>query len=338
LRDDEDEGTPGVRFVGFLREKLLFLGLNLLAACFAAFLLYAFRAEIYFTVFIPSLFIAAAFVSILPEYYIKKRYYEELLYILKRMDKRHLLPEVIEQPDFLDGRIWTDALKAAGKSMNDEIAGYKNAFTEYREYIEMWVHEIKTPIAGAKLIGENRNNRAALDALDKIESFVDQALYYARGSVVEKDYVINPVLLSDLAGDALKSVSRFLIAREVSARTENLDIEVFTDAKWVAFILRQLIDNAVKYGGTTLEFLGERRENSVTLYIRDNGVGIPEQDVGRVFQKGFTGVNGRRYGSSTGFGLYLCQKLCGKLGLGISVSSEPGQGATFALTFPKSDI
>jgi signal transduction histidine kinase len=327
-----------MRFADFLREKLLFLGLNLLAACFAAFLLYAFRAEIYFTVFIPSLFIVAAFVSILPEYYVKKRYYTELLKILEQMDRRCLLAEVIGQPDFLDGRIWADVLRAAGTSMNDEVAAYRNAFTEYREYVEMWVHEIKTPIAGAKLIGENRNNRAALEALDRIESFVEQALYYARSNAVEKDYAINPVSLTDMVGDALKSMSRFLIAHEVSVKTVDLDIEVFTDAKWVVFILRQLVGNAIKYGGAALEFSGERSGGGVTLLIRDNGVGIPEQDVGRVFEKGFTGVNGRKYGSSTGFGLYLCKKLCTKLGLGISVSSAPGRGTTFALSFPKADF
>ncbi|MDR2163444.1 MAG: sensor histidine kinase [Clostridiales Family XIII bacterium] len=322
----------------FLREKLLFIGIVSFSACFTAFLLYFSRTGAYLAIFIPCLFIAATLISIIPEYYIKKRYYEELLSILEQMDKRHLLAEVVEQPGFLDGRIWAYVLKAAGKSMNDEVAGYRNAFTEYREYIELWVHEIKTPIAGAKLIGENRNNRAALEALDRIESYVDQALYYARSNAVEKDYAINPALLSDLVGGALKSMSRFLISHDISIRTENLDIEVFTDAQWVSFILRQLAGNAVKYGGTVLEFYGEQHMNSVSLFIRDNGIGIPEKDIGRIFQKGFTGVNGRKYGSSTGFGLYLCKKLCGKLGLGISASSPPGRGTTFELSFPKSGL
>jgi signal transduction histidine kinase len=113
---------------------------------------------------------------------------------------------------------------------------------------------------------------------------------------------------------------------------------VFTDAKWLVFIIRQIVGNAVKYGGTELAFRGERRGNGVALFIGDNGVGIPEQDIGRVFHKGFTGANGREYGPSTGFGLYLCKKLCGKLGLGISIASKQGVGTTLELFFPKDDL
>jgi signal transduction histidine kinase len=276
-------------------------------------------------------------VSLLPEYFVKKHYYDELQNLLRQIDKPYLLQELIEYPDFIEGMILYDSLKTAGKSMNDEIAQYKTAFTEYREYVELWVHEIKTPIAGAKLIGENEHNKTALDTLDKIEGYVDQALYYARSNAVEKDYLLNPVRLSEPVGDALKSNSRFLIGHNIAIRTENLDFEVFTDSKWIAFIIRQLIDNAVKYGGKTLEFRGEQRTNGIALFVRDDGIGIPEQDVGRVFQKGFTGVNGREYGRSTGFGLYLCKKLCGKLGLGISLTSQRGEGTTVAIFFPKSD-
>jgi signal transduction histidine kinase len=121
-------------------------------------------------------------------------------------------------------------------------------------------------------------------------------------------------------------------------RTEDLDYEVFTDAKWVVFILRQIVGNAVKYGGKTIGFRGEKRADGTALFVSDDGVGIPEQDVGRVFQKGFTGANGREYGRSTGFGLYLCKKLCGKLGLGISLASKQGEGTTRELFFPKSDF
>jgi signal transduction histidine kinase len=327
-----------VKFGEFLRDKWLFVAVNLVVACFGAFLLYSIRAEIYFTVFIPCVFFFGSLLSTLPEYYVKRRYYAELKEILEQMDKLHLVQEVIEKPGFIDGRILYDTLKSTGRSMNDEIAKYRTAFDEYREYIELWVHEVKTPIAGAKLISENVNNPEALDAIIRIESLVDQALYYARSNTVERDHVIKSVSLSGLVGDALKSDARFLIGHDVSIRTDDLELLVFTDAKWVVFIIRQIIDNAVKYGGSTIEFFGEQLDNSVSLHIRDNGIGIPPEDIGRVFQKGFTGVNGRTYGSSTGFGLYLCKKLCTKLGLGLSVSSQPGQGTTLKISFPKEEL
>jgi signal transduction histidine kinase len=327
-----------MKFSEYLRGKLPFIALNILISCFTAFLLYSVRAEFYFTLFIPCVIFFGSLLSILPEYFAKRRYYAELLNILKEMDKRHLVQEVIKRPDFVDGQILFDTLKVTGKSMNDEITRYKTAFTEYREYIELWVHEIKTPIAGAKLIGENTNNRAALEALGKIEALVDQAMYYARSNSVEMDHVIKPAPLSELVGSALKSNARFLIGRDIAVRTNGLDLVVYTDAKWVVFIIRQIIDNAVKYGCTAIEFSGEQHGNSVSLSIKDDGVGIPEQDVGRVFQKGFTGENGRTYGHSTGFGLYLCGKLCLKLGLGISISSKVGEGTTLEISFPKSEM
>ncbi|MDR1496517.1 MAG: sensor histidine kinase [Clostridiales Family XIII bacterium] len=326
-----------MRFFDFLRGKVAFLALVFVVACFSALLLYAVRADLYFAMFIPCLLFFGSIVSLLPEFFVKKRFYDELLSIVRQMDKPHLLQELIECPGFIEGAILYDSMKTAGKSMNDEIAQYKTAFTEYREYIELWIHEVKTPIAGAKLISENAHNKTALEALEKIESYVEQALYYARSNAVEKDYLLNPVRLSELVGNALKSNSRFLIGHDIAVHMDDLDREVLTDTKWLTFIIRQLIDNAVKYGGSTLEFYGEQRADGATLYIRDDGVGIPEQDVGRVFLKGFTGANGREYGSSTGFGLYLCKKLCGKLGLGISLTSERGQGTTIAIFFPKSD-
>jgi signal transduction histidine kinase len=258
--------------------------------------------------------------------------------VLRQLDKLYLLQEVAGCPDFAEGRILYDTLRATGKSMNDEIAKYKLSFTEYREYIELWVHEIKTPIAGAKLIAGNEGNAAALDAIDRIESFVEQALYYARSNAVEKDYVINPVMLSELVGGALKSNSKFLIARGIAVRTNDLNYEVFTDAKWVVFILRQIIDNAVKYRSSVIEFSGELHRNGASLLISDNGIGIPDRDMAKVFQKGFTGSNGREYGHSTGLGLYLCRKLCLKLGIGISIASQPGRSTTVEISFPKGDI
>ncbi|MDR1042472.1 MAG: sensor histidine kinase [Clostridiales Family XIII bacterium] len=327
-----------MKFSDYLRGKLPFLTLTILISCFTAFLLYSAKTEFYFTLLIPCLIFFGSLLSILPEYFVKRRYYAELLSILRQMDKRHLVQEVLGRPDFADGQILFDTLKVTGKSMNDEIVKYKTAFTEYREYIELWVHEIKTPIAGAKLISENLGNRAALEALDKIEALVDQAMYYARSNAVEEDHVVKSVALSELVGNALKSNARFLIGREIAVRTDGLELTVFTDSKWVVFVIRQIIDNAVKYGCSAIEFSGEQRDNNVSLSIKDDGVGIPEQDLGRVFQKGFTGENGRTYGHSTGFGLYLCRKLCLKLGLGISISSKVGEGTTLNISFPKSEL
>jgi signal transduction histidine kinase len=115
----------------------------------------------------------------------------------------------------------------------------------------------------------------------------------------------------------------------------DLSFKVYTDVKWVSFILRQIINNSVKYGGENIEFFAVPREGGVSLMVRDDGIGIPEADLKRVFEKSFTGENGRLYGRSTGLGLYLCRKLCTKLGLSISASSRSGEGVTAEIVFPK---
>jgi signal transduction histidine kinase len=170
--------------------------------------------------------------------------------------------------------------------------------------------------------------------LDRIERFVEQALFYARSGNVEDDCMIRRVALAELLADTLKNRAKYLIARKIRIRMKNLAHTVFTDPKWLSFILWQLIDNSVKYGCRNIEFSGVQNERSVSLFIRDDGAGIPEQDVGRVFDKGFTGENGRRFGHSTGLGLYLCKKLCNKLGLGLSLSSAPGKGVVVEIVFP----
>jgi signal transduction histidine kinase len=102
----------------------------------------------------------------------------------------------------------------------------------------------------------------------------------------------------------------------------------------MVFILRQLLENSVKYGASNLEFSADQHEHGEVLFVRDDGIGIEEKDLGRIFDKGFTGEQGRRFGRATGMGLYLCQKLCFKLGLGISVQSTPGEGTIMEIVFP----
>jgi signal transduction histidine kinase len=322
----------------FFRGKLLFLALSFLLSAFGALLFRAASADLRFVLFVPCFLFGGSVLSLLPEYFTKNRYCGDLREILKRLDRKHLLSEIIEAPDFCEGAVLYDALKAVSKSANDEIAKHRMIATEYREYIELWVHEIKTPIAVAKLLCENAQDADTEAELDRIERFVEQALFYARSGNVEDDCMIRRVALAELLADTLKNRAKYLIACKIRVRMKNLAHTVFTDPKWLSFILWQLIDNAVKYGCKNIEFSGVRKDRSVSLFIRDDGVGIPEQDVGRVFDKGFTGENGRRFGHSTGLGLYLCKKLCTKLGLGLSLSSAPGKGVVAEIVFPVSEL
>ena len=233
-----------------------------------------------------------------------------------------------------------DVLRQTTKSMNDDIADYRRMNTEYQDYIETWIHEIKIPISCIDLICENNKGEMASGVkaeLSRIDGYVEQALYYARSTNLEKDYMIREIKLDQLVKGTLKKYSRQLIAAKATPIFDNLSQTVYGDPKWLEFILGQLIANSIKYKKETLTLTFSTREeqDNVLLYVSDDGIGIPESELPRIFEKGFTGTNGRSYAKSTGIGLYLCRKLCNKMHLSISASSASGQGTTIQITFPK---
>ena len=280
-------------------------------------------------------------IAILIDFIRKKKFYDNVMHHLETLDKKYLLHELLEPPHFAEGDILCEVLYQCNKSMADEVSVYRNHSKEYREYIETWVHEIKTPIASASLVYENNKTPATQSMYEEIlniENFVEQSLYYARSSYVEKDYAIKSCNLKDMVATTLKQHSKQLIENKTAIEMKQLDVTVFTDSKWVQFILGQLILNATKYQSPKrplrLTFAAEKEAQHVSLLIQDNGSGIAEQDIGRVFEQGFTGENGRNFAKSTGMGLFICKKLCGKLGLSISLDSVLGQGTTVTITFP----
>lgn len=275
------------------------------------------------------------------EAYTRSRYYRHLARVLGELDRKSLLPQLMEEPPFAEGRFWKEVLAACGKSMNDQIDRRAVEAREYQEYIETWVHEVKTPIASLLLSvegGRQPDPAAVRREAERIDGYVEQALYYTRSGAPEKDYAIRPVSLRQLTADALKKNATLLIESGARVSSEGLDRTVYTDAKWVAFILGQLFQNAAKYRGEellSLSLRGEAGAEGVSLSVGDRGVGIPPRDQGRVFEKGFTGENGRAFARSTGMGLYLCATLCKKLGMGIRLESRVGEGTCVTLTFPK---
>lgn len=322
----------------FLKDKLLFIILNIITCIFSAFLLYMVNARVYFILFVPCTYILGCVAIITIEYIIKNSYYKRLLDTLDSLEKKSLLCELIDKPSFYEGIMLFNILKDTNKSMNDEIGKYSLSSAEYKEYIELWVHEIKTPIAGAKLICENMQIASVNSELDRIEKLVEQALYYCRSGSVEKDYLIKQQALADIINPLLRKNSKRLIEQKISIQTDNLDLTVLTDSKWIEFALSQILDNAVKYESSKIKIYAEKTTNNVSLFIEDNGIGIPKQDLNRIFDKGFTGENGRIYAKSTGIGLYLCKKLCDKMGINIRIKSQKSVGATFELVFPKSNM
>jgi len=327
----------------FLKDKSISIIIAVLTAGFSASLIYVLGVGGYAAGFVAGVFLLGEAAALTVEFFQKRTFYNTLLQSLDKMDKKYLLSEMLDEPLFSEGKILCEVTKLTNKSMNDEIAKYRLASQEYREYIETWVHEVKTPISSSKLIIENDKNnttRNLNEELSKIENYVDQALFYSRSNHVEKDYVIKQTTLKELVNSALKKNSTLFIESRISVETSALDKKVFTDVKWTDFILGQILMNSIKYRSTDpkIQIYGLKNENSVTLMIADNGIGIPKMDLARVFEKGFTGTNGRTSAKSTGIGLYLCKKLCAKLNLGISIASTVNFGTVVSIVFPKSNM
>lgn len=245
------------------------------------------------------------------------------------------LSEFLTEPYFQEGRILYEILRRDVKYMNDRIAGQQQ---EYKAYVETWVHEIKTPVAVSRMIMENNRSdvtRSLSQEMDKVEGYIEQMLYYSKGSSLQEDYMIREVSLKEMVISAVKAHSKAMITEKVTPGFENLDHMVLTDPKWWEFILGQIISNGVKYHSKgqkpEIRFSAVREGSFILLSVSDNGIGMPAEDVVKVFRKGFTGSNGRKFARSTGMGLYLCDTLCRKLGTKISLTSKQGEGTKVTL-------
>ena len=329
-------------FKEFLQDRWVFLLGQTIFLLFAGVLLRLLRVSGFALGFLAFLYLALMLVTLGVEFYRKKTFFDQMFQLLDQLEEKYYLSEIIESPNFVEGQKLTQLFRVVSKSMNDTIADYRRRNEDYSRYIETWVHEVKTPIASCKLIIENHSDpvtRSLEEEVDRIDQYVEQALYYTRSTVVEKDYVIRRCSLDQIVSQVIKNHAKTLISRQFSIERENLDQTVYTDVKWIDFILSQIVTNTVKYRAAekpVLRFTAKADENQVTLRIEDNGCGISAHDLPRIFDKGFTGDNGRQVAKSTGMGLYLVKQLCDKMNIGIQAESLPGRGTTFLLTFPLS--
>lgn len=270
-------------------------------------------------------------------YFMRKKYMDQLLLMTEQLEERYLIADLMKEPEQADDRVFYQILKLAEKSMLENIDTIRQERKVYQEYIEQWVHEVKTPITAMKLLCENHSSKFTRDILvelEKVNCFTEQALYYARSEYTEKDYSVREIQLTDVVHMAIADNKYLLRQNCVSIEVDDVEDSVYTDDKWVRFILNQLIGNAVKYRTEhpQIRFTTKRQEDQVQLIVEDNGIGIVETDLPRIFEKGFTGQNGRNIQSSTGIGLYLCKRLCDKLGIGLVAQSD-SNGTSVLLSF-----
>lgn len=326
----------------YFEDKSFFLTINFIIFATISVLLFIGNIGSGIIFLIGCLWFFPLFLYMILDFYKSKKFYDNVTLTLDKLDRKYLLSEIIEEPNFYHGKLLYEILKETDKDMHENVKKYMLEKKEYREYIETWVHEIKTPIASTRLILENNESEFSKNIkkeMKKIEEYIDQALYYARSADVSKDYIVRKFSLGKSVRDVIKKNSRDFINKKIAIDLDNLDYNVYSDEKWVEFIINQIINNAIKYSpkNSRVKISSKKHKNSIALKIKDSGVGIPKKDLGRVFEKGFTGENGRRFSKSTGIGLYLCKNLCDKIGLGLEIDSKENEGTEVTIVFPIGD-
>jgi len=260
------------------------------------------------------------------------------LLLINDMDWINSMPKPFDS----EQRVYDELLHKFYQDSYKKMEEHGSKSREDLEFITMWVHEIKTPIAASKLIIENSLNEPTEkilytieDEIDKIEDYVHMALFYSRSNDFAMDYMIDNVCLEKIVKDCIKREYASIINKKLHIEMNDLAVIVDTDEKWLGFIVKQILDNAIKYSqpGSKIKIFSKQKEKEIVLYVEDNGEGIRVEDLSRIFEKNFTGMNGRNYYSSTGIGLYLSKKLAQKLGHLITVTSEQDEGTTVSIHF-----
>lgn len=237
-------------------------------------------------------------------------------------------------------QLYQEIIQLLFQHKNDLTLQADHTRTDLIDYFSQWTHQIKTPIAAMRLLLQSKkeiDHKQLEIELFKIEQYVEFVLQYIRLDNLSNDLVIKTYALDDIVKQAVRKYAKIFIKKKISLELAPLNCNVLTDKKWLSFVLEQIISNALKYTdeGTISIYM---KDDTKILVIEDTGMGIQEEDLPRIFEKGFTGYNGRAFKQSTGIGLYLCKQIVEKLSHHISVTSKVGEGTKVMIDFEMKDI
>lgn len=311
--------------------KLLVLLAGSLGICSAVFRLYGLPLES--VAYAVALCSALGAVLFAVGYFQFLRRHRELERLLGRLTEK-VLP--LPPPRGLLEADYQVLLQALASDRADLALESRNRLRDMTDYYTLWAHQIKTPIAAVRLLLQEEPRPELEGELLKIEQYVEMVLGYLRLGSSATDYVLRSCPLDPLLRQSIRKYARLFILKKISLDFQETGRTVLTDEKWLAFVIEQLLSNAVKYTpeGGTIRVYGDGE----TLVIADSGIGIREEDLPRVFEKGFTGFNGREDKKSTGIGLYLCSQVMERLNHGISIASRPGQGTLVRLDLSRTSV
>ena len=332
-----------MKLVSYIKDKVISIVIYLLMVVLISLILKVFNLDKSVLIVIFLILIINGVMLILVNYFRKRSYYNNILGMLDKLDKKYLVLETVLEPTTYEEEIVNNILYDINKSMIENINIQKRSINEFKDYIEMWIHEVKLPIASMVLKCHNHkevNSNELLSIIRRLDNDIDQILYYMRSEITEKDFIISEVSLKDIVRSVSLKNKDDLLENKIELEV-NVDNEcVYTDKKWMEFILNQIISNCIKYKkekDSFIKIISNVSEDKVNLIVYDNGIGISKGDIKRVFDKSFTGKNGRDKIKSTGMGLYIVKNLCSKLGHNIYIESDLDKYTKVIIEFGKNN-
>ena len=334
-----------MKFYVYLKDKLFAIVATFITLLIIYLILIAFKINTDIIIPVLVIFLICNLIILLIDYFRKKKFYSELLYNIERLDKAYLVLETLENPEFYEGKLLYQALYEIDKSFLENVNKIDKSRKDFKEYVEMWIHEVKIPLASLILTINNHKNEInpkIKAQIKKLEDYVDQVLYYVRSENAEKDYLIKEINLGSIIKNiGLKNMDD-LLDNNIEFIVEKTNALVFSDSKWLEFIIGQIVNNSIKYKrnikNSYIKISIKEEKTKVILIIEDNGIGIKETDIKQVFNKSFTGENGRVRSKSTGMGLYIAKNMCEKLGHIITIESSVNKYTRLYITFSKNDF
>ncbi len=327
-------------FGSFLEKNIIFILFQFILCVFLFFAFFLMEISFIFTLLFILFILLFTFLYLFFIYLMKKKRALQIINSCNELEEKYYISEMMPKDNSIEGYPYYYALKEACKAMNDKISNIEKNERDYHEYIESFAHEIKTPIAALSLYAENKRDESLKYEIRKIEEYVEQVLYYARSDMPEKDYFVKKIKLNELIHPLILKNKDILLYEHITMNVHDLDEFVYTDEKWLSFMISQVLNNAIKYldkDKKEIEIYSEVHDNQVVLVVLDNGCGIRASDMPRIFDKGFTGSNRKRE-YATGIGLYLVKKLSEKLDIAVSIDSKYQEYTKVSFVFPKSKM
>lgn len=334
-----------MRFFQYIEEKRYFFLLYILLMIFVTLMmtLSLSREQLFGIILYTNIgcaFLASLYIII--GYFYHNSFYKQLNELIKSDEKEVLA--ATPKPQNYEQELYMKLLKKLHVTQLKELEKLYDEKKDHQDFIMSWIHEVKLPITASRLLMKNSTGKTVNyltdkfeDEINKIDTYVEQALYYSRIDSFSKDYFITEVSLNQVIRESIKKYSKLFINKHISFTMWDKQQFVHSDSKWLGFVIDQIVANSLKYtnDGGAISFTFEESNKEKQLQIRDTGIGIKPEDISRVFEKGFTGSIERNHSKSTGMGLYLAKQMILKLGHDISIESGEGKYTKVNIHFPK---